>query len=210
MERITLSISSELFDDAQQEASVRKNLSVRALIEEIRREFGLLEGDYVLRLKGRADALPAERSLDELGIVTGAELVFVRERRLRQQVIARGRMMFQAVSGAQRCVLVELASGQAFAIEWQPALIGRPDAANPASAEALAVNLGSFPQARTVSRQHAQLIEAEGIFYVEGVAPRNPTFVNEQALSPGERRRLAHGDQIRVGSIALVVEFRPG
>jgi len=210
MERITLTISSELLDDTQQEASVRKNLPVRALIEEIRREFGLREGDYVLLLKGRTDALPAERSLDELGIATGAELVFARGRRLRQQVIPRGRMMFQAISVAGRCLLREATSGQEFVIEWQPALIGRPDAANPASADALAVNLGGVAQARTVSRQHAQLIESEGIFYVEGLAPRNPTFVNEQALAPDERRRLDDGDQIRVGSVVLVFELRLG
>ncbi len=39
MDRITLTITSDLFDDEdrRQEASVRANLTVRALIEEIRR-----------------------------------------------------------------------------------------------------------------------------------------------------------------------------
>ena len=39
MERYILTISSELFDETEQEASVRKNLTIRALIEEVRQEY---------------------------------------------------------------------------------------------------------------------------------------------------------------------------
>jgi hypothetical protein len=203
MDRIILTISSELFDEADQEASVRKNVTVRALIDEIRREFSLLDGNYTLAVRG-GKALDPDKTLEQIGIQTGGELTFDRERRrLSQQIVARGGQYFQAISGRRQAVLREESTGQTFEIEWQPAIIGRPDAANAASGDALAVDLGTLPEARTVSRQHARITEYGGQFFLEGVAERNPTFLNEKQLLPGEKRALASGDTIRVGSIRL-------
>jgi len=205
MDRIILTISSELFDETDQEASVRKNVTVRSLIDEIRREFSLLEGNYTLSLKG-SNPLDPDKTLEQLGIQTGVELTFDRERRrLSQQIVARGGQYFQAISGKRQAVLREDSSGQVFVLEWQPAVIGRPDAGNAASAEVLAVNLGGLPDARTVSRQHARITESGGQFFLEGIAERNPTFLNEQQLLPGEKRALASGDKVRVGSITLTL-----
>lgn len=212
MDRIILTITSELFDEAdrRQEVSVRANLTVRALIEEIRREFNLLDAGYRLTLAGQREALPLDRTMEQLGLQTGAELVFERDRhRLDQRVIARGGQYFEAVSQPGRARLREAASGQAFPLEWQPAIIGRPDAANPATAQALAVDVSALAEGRTVSRRHAQITERAGTYYLEALNERNPTLLNGQALALGERRALSPGDRIRVGLVELVFEV-PG
>lgn len=212
MDRIILTITSELFDEAdrRQEVSVRANLTVRALIEEIRREFNLLDAGYRLTLAGQREALPLDRTMEQLGLQTGAELVFERDRhRLDQRVIARGGQYFEAVSQPGRVRLREAASGQTFPIEWQPAIIGRPDAANPATAQALAVDVSALAEGRTVSRRHAQITERGGTYYLEALNERNPTLLNGQALALGERRALSPGDRIRVGLVELVFEV-PG
>ncbi len=207
MERYILTISSELFDETEQEASVRKNLTIRALIEEVRQEFSLLEGSYAINFKGSKDSLDSDKTLEELGVQTGSELTFERERmRLSQQIVARGGQFFQGIHGAKRMMQRESVSGQEFPIRWQPAIIGRPQARDPQSAEALAINLGELDDGRTVSRQHAQITEHAGNYFVEGLADKNPTFLNEQELRVGEKRALQPGDTIRVGKVKLVFD----
>ena len=207
-ERVNVTIVSELFDEPEQEASIRTNLTVRALIEEIRREFNLLEGSYTLKRQGENQPLEPTQTLEQLGVQTGSVLVFERERmRLSQQIVRRGGRFFQGITGAEVAVLVEEQTGQEFYIRWQPAIIGRPSAGNPASAEALAVNLGALPDAKTVSRQHAQITEQKGRYYLEGLAKRNPTWLNEQELAHGEKRILRAGDRVRVGKITLRFEL---
>jgi hypothetical protein len=205
MDRIVLTISSELFDDnPRHEASIRTNTTVRGLIDEIRREFNLLDGNYSLTLKGSNKPLESDKTLDQLGVLTGSELIFERERRrLSQQIVARGGQYFQPISGSVRAILQEETSDSLFDIEWQPAIIGRADAANPASAQRLAVDLSELPEARTVSRQHARITERGGQYFLEGLAERNPTLLNDRELMVGEKRVLKPGDKIRVGKIVL-------
>lgn len=83
-------------------------------------------------------------------------------------------------------------------------IIGRSDAAR-----------GIYPDidltphggdAHGVSRRHAHLIvEADGI-YLEDLNSTNFTFINRRRLEPGQRYLLRHGDEIRVGLLAL--EYR--
>lgn len=207
MERYILTISSELFDEPEQEASVRKNLTIRALIEEIRQEFNLLEGSYALKLTDGSEPLDNDKTLSELGIQTGSALVYERARmRLSQQMIARGGQFFQGIHGAKRMVLREQHSGQEFPIRWQPAIIGRAAARDPMGAEALAVNVSNLEEGRTVSRQHAQITEYNGRYFVEALSDKNPTFLNAHELAVGEKRALEPGDTIRVGKIDLVFD----
>ncbi len=208
-ERVNVTITSELFDEPEQEASIRTNLTARALIEEICREFDLLQGEYVLKRQGEETPLDPNKTLAQLGVKMGDILLFEREqRRLSQQIVRRGGRFFQRIPGAKVAVLVEEQSGQAFPIRWQPAIVGRPSANNPTSAEILAVNLGTLPNAKTVSRQHAQITEQKGRYFLEGLAKRNPTFLNEEELAHGEKRMLRAGDRIRVGRITLRFELR--
>jgi len=55
----------------------------------------------------------------------------------------------------------------------------------------------------SVSRQHARLVNREGTWWIEALAPTNPTFVNQVAIAaPTE---LHVGDVIRVGQTAIHV-----
>jgi hypothetical protein len=205
MDRIILTITSELFDDnPHQEVSVRPNITIRSLVDEILREFSLLEGNYSMTQAGTGKVLPLDQTLEQVGLQTGAELVFGRERRrLSQQIVMRGGQYFQTLESPVRAFLREEPTGTIFDIEWQPALIGRPDAHDPSSAALLAVDLSEMAEARTVSRQHARITERNGQYFIEGIADRNPTFVNDRELVIGEKRALQSGDKICVGKILL-------
>jgi hypothetical protein len=209
MDRIILTISSDLFDDTNQEASVRKNLPVRSLITDIQREFSLPEGNYSLSLKGSSKPLDPEKTLEQLGIQTGVELLFGRERRKFIRPIAvRGGGTFRMIMDLNQAFLREDSTGKIFEIEWQPAIIGRPDASNPQSADTLCADLSAFEEARSVSRQHARITELKGQYYLEGLAEKNPTYLNEQEIMVGEKRSLKAGDKIRVGKIMLTFGLR--
>ncbi len=211
MERIVITITSELFDEANQEASVRANLAARTLMAEIRKEFNLPEGNYTLRLQNTPKPLDLEKTLDQLGIQTGAVLLFNRERRPPQRArpaapagAAAGGLSRKMFVGPNKPFLRDEATGHLFEIDWQPAIIGRPDANNPASADLLAVNLGQLEEAKSVSRQHARISEQNGQYFLESMNERNPTFLNDSTVQVGERRMLQTGNKIRVGRISLV------
>jgi hypothetical protein len=206
MDRVVLTISSELFDDnPRQEASVRTNVTVRGLIDEIRREFNLVTGNYTLTVKGGPKPLEGSKTIEQVGLQTGAELVFERERRrLSQQIVLRGGQVFQTITSATRAMLREESTGTEFELEWQPALIGRADASHPDETSKLAVDLGEFAEARSVSRQHARITEQGGRYFLESLAERNPTFLNDREMLPGEKRVLQDGDHIRLGKFTLV------
>jgi hypothetical protein len=211
MERIILTITSDLFDDIdpRQEVSVRTNVSIRQLITAARREFNLPRGNYVLHVAGTDSPLEIDKTLEHLGLQTGAELIFERDRRhISQVIINRGGGFFEAITTHIHATLREESSGEVFEITWQPAIIGRPDASVPASAERLAVNLGPFAEGRTVSRQHARITERGGRFFLEGLAERNPTFLNEEEVSLGEKREVKNDDRIRVGKITLILNVQ--
>lgn len=52
-----------------------------------------------------------------------------------------------------------------------------------------------------VSRQHAQVLESHGTFYIEDLRSRNGTFVNERRISG--RTELNNGDEIRLCDVVL-------
>jgi hypothetical protein len=81
MARTVLTITSDLFDDSSQEASIRENLPVRTLIAEARKEFNLPEGNYSLIMKSSGKMLDPEKTLEQSGVQTGAVLILNRERR---------------------------------------------------------------------------------------------------------------------------------
>jgi hypothetical protein len=209
MPRTVVTITSDLFDEAQ-EASVRENLAVRLLIEETIKEFNLSEEAlYSLRQKGSGKSLDPDKSLEQQGITSGAELVFTRDRRapVRDVVVGGGasRVMLLA---QRRPVLIEESTRRTFEILFQPAIIGRPDHTNPASIEMLAVNLEPFEGAKSVSRYHARLTEEGGNYYLESLAEHNPAYLNGSMVRMGEKRRLENNDRIRVGQITLTFTLR--
>jgi pSer/pThr/pTyr-binding forkhead associated (FHA) protein len=102
-------------------------------------------------------------------------------------------------------------SGRArFPVQWQPAVIGRPDADHVHN-ELLAANLEWLPEGLRVSRRHAQITEEAGIFYLENLAGRdNPTYLNGRSLAGGRRVALQHGDAIRLGQHGVELRFELG
>lgn len=61
---------------------------------------------------------------------------------------------------------------------------------------------------RGVSRQHAVLYQSGSRFYVEDLSSRNGTFVNGQRLEPFQAHPVDHGDEIRLGTLPLVLLLR--
>jgi hypothetical protein len=219
MARTLITIKSDLFDNPEgEEASIRENLPVRTLIAEVCKEFDLPEGSYTLRVDN-GKTLEMDKTLEQSNIRVGAVLVFTRERRSVQRrpadfMASQSVMLSGApdsrvdISGPNRAFLRENDTGEVFDIAWQPAVIGRPDANNPASAELLAVNLGKHAAAQSVSRQHSRITETNGQYYLEALSERNPTFLNEGQVRTGEKRFLQTGDKIRVGSITLTLGMK--
>ena len=201
MERIILTVESELFDEVNQEASIRQNVTIRNLMVEIQREFSLPEGNYLLQIKGAKRPLELDKTLEQLGIQTGAELVFARDRRNAARVMALGGSTHTLITGSKHAYVVEDETSKVFEIEWQP------DANNPISGQTLAVNLGSFEEARTVSRQHATITERNGVYFIESMSERNPALLNGEAVQVGERRSLRADDKIQIGKITLTFKL---
>jgi sigma-B regulation protein RsbU (phosphoserine phosphatase) len=67
--------------------------------------------------------------------------------------------------------------------------------------------MGRHPQCEVVfdnaaiSRQHAQILEGHGSFYIEDLRSRNGTFVNGEEVDG--RVPLKHGDQLRICDVVL-------
>lgn len=101
--------------------------------------------------------------------------------------------------------LVHAASGSEFALATgkPEMLIGRPD---PVTGLLPEINLGPLDTQRSLSRRHAKIINEAGIFFLrEEVGTTNGTFVNNERIATGQARPLAPGDQLRFGSVELVV-----
>lgn len=190
-----LELKFDIFDETDQKASVLKSLTASDLIEEITGEFKELDpdtsGGYALYLEGTERPLDGSRALEEQGIQSGDKLIFTWARDPNRS----GR---KALSKKTSYSLLEETSQVIFPIEWQPALIGRPDVDNDHN-ELLAVNLQWLPEGRRVSHRHAQITEMKGGLYLERLAGNNPTYLNGKELDVGTRHKLKVKDTIRLG-----------
>ncbi len=72
--------------------------------------------------------------------------------------------------------------------------IGKPNEQIPPD-----LDVSRLPDADVVSRIHADIRNEAGIFYIEDVGSSNGTYINYNALSPGNRHRLRPGDRISLG-----------
>lgn len=71
------------------------------------------------------------------------------------------------------------------------------------------IDLGPFDgDSLGVSRIHACLYRRDHTLTITDMNSSNRTFINGQRLHPQEVRVLTHGDEIRLGRLALKVEFR--
>jgi pSer/pThr/pTyr-binding forkhead associated (FHA) protein len=198
-----LELSFDVFDETEQRASVRPTLTVAELILEILNEFEDLDGRrpdlYGLYPEGSQRPLERGKTLTEQGVQPGDRLAFSWARDPLRQ------LRRPLTQGAQ-FALQDAASQVLFGLEWQPAIIGRPDA-DPAHNELLAVNVKWLSGSRRVSRRHARITEQGGVYYLEGLAENNPTLLNGHQLSPGRKYQLRKGDTIGLGISNIQLVF---
>jgi hypothetical protein len=183
---------------------------VQAFIEEIRRKFEFPKGDYSLFRKGEEEPLDPGRTLAQYGLKNGDELVFKEiSTALKSRVftaIEKGDKV--PISGSYGAYLEEERHGLIFEIQWHPAIIGRIYQMNPSQNKLLAIDLSGVDGSEFVSRHHACVSEKGGQFFIESLNPRNPTYINDQALDYQQEHILQPGDRIRVGKIVLTFNLR--
>lgn len=190
---IHITLLSALFsDDSEQEVRVRPDLTVTQLIGEILREYDLPSGRYCLTLGGGSSPLPREQTLQNLGVKTGAVLVFAEDE-------GSGGLGPADAKGAR----LRAATGEEFELRRQPALIGRPNLHAGITREMLDVDLSALDPDRTSSRPHAQIRCVDGHYYVESLRDDNRAFVNEESVAPATPHRLLPGEWLRFGSVRM-------
>lgn len=55
-----------------------------------------------------------------------------------------------------------------------------------------------------VSRKHAKITQVDDQYHIEDLSSTNYTLVNKEKLEPATPRKLAAGDEIRLGRVALL------
>lgn len=189
-----INIILEILGEAKpQRAQVLRTLSVGELIDEIAIEFEFEDSDqFAIFREQYGDQLSLTNTLEQQGIVANATLHF--DRRTTQER--------NLITQRSHIELVLLGTIQRnFPILWQPAIIGRYDAAH---GDRLAVDLEPL-LGRRVSRKHAQIIEDKGTYYIESFSPRNSTRLNGSLLQESETYPLKDGDiiDIKNGEVRL-------
>jgi hypothetical protein len=185
-----LTLISELFDDdTTQEVIVRDRLLIEALIADIRREYGLPDEHYVLRLQDGGRLLEAGHTLEDVGVKPGAKLAFSVEQ--------------PAAQKGTKTASLRAEDGTIFPLLRQPALIGRPNPQKQVTAGMLDVDLTALDTSKTTSRPHARILQTDGGYQIESLREDNPAYVNEAAVPPGQLHPLKHGDKLRFGRVTL-------
>ena len=186
-------------EQQRQPAQVRHDMLVGDLVSEIVREFDINDQeDYLLFRIGNDHPLDPRYPLSSQSVGDGDQLNFTRPALLQRKPIS------VEASGALRFLGD---TSVVYNIDWQPAIIGRPDA-DATHTSLLAVNLEWLgKRGKRVSRRHAQVVEQNGVFYIESLAPNNPTFLNNRILVAGERHPLKHKDQILLKASKVRFEF---
>jgi pSer/pThr/pTyr-binding forkhead associated (FHA) protein len=196
-----LEVVIDVFDETDQRASVRTTLTVGQLLAEVTREFADLDfGDqiaYCLTMQGSSRPLDRDLTLSQQGVQSGDRLVLG---------WARNALKAPRRPVSVAAVLQESTTQVTFPIEWQPAIIGRPDA-DQTHNQLLAANLEWLPNGRRVSRRHAQITEGAGVYYIESLTPKNATLLNGERLETGRTYTLQPGDTIELGYSKITLRF---
>lgn len=195
-----IEVKIDVFEHIGQRASVRRALTIRALVEEVLKEFNDIAADapekYAIYQKGKNQPLTADATLVDLDIQQHDELVF-------DSIYQDTR---QRLEPHQYAALQDEA-GTLYKIEWQPAIIGRPN--NETKHDmSLAVNLQSHPKKLTISRSHAQITFSSGHYYIEPLSEHNPLLVEGQKVPFNTRQEIYNGNKIIIGAKGLQMTFR--
>lgn len=203
-DRMNLKVKIEPKKIGTKEINIRSNLVVANLITEIQDHFSL-DGTLAIHMDKSDEPLSLNSRLNEAGVEEGGVLVCrqVQTDTGTQDAIALGeRIPFP--EGFKRVYLEDKRTTTEFELEWQPAILGRWDHREPANNRLLAADLESLEELPTVSRHHACITLDDGKFFIEQLAARNPTFLDEVQLRPGRKYPLEAGAEIQMGRVALV------
>ncbi len=87
-----------------------------------------------------------------------------------------------------------------FVIQRLPAVIGRSK-----QGQSVDVNLNDLPDALTVSRRHATILQQNGNYYIQNITEGSdkPLYINDQVITSQLMKELNNNDKIRLGKITL-------
>ncbi len=196
-----LDVEIDVFEYSAQHTRMRRDITIATLIQETLKQFDDIAADapdkYAIYLKGADRPLNSASTLKQLDIQPHDELVFDY---VRQNI----RKMLDPEEYA---LLREETTGKVYDIQWQPAVIGRPDL-DVGHNITLAVNVLPLPYGITVSRQHAQITFSEGRYYIEPLAEHNPVFLNGKEIPLNSKRELKNNDKIAIGRRKITMVFQ--
>jgi pSer/pThr/pTyr-binding forkhead associated (FHA) protein len=195
-----IDVKIDVFEYADQRASILESLTPAGLILEILKEFDDITADapekYAIYLKGMERQLDPDATMAQLDIQPHDELVFDYVRQAIRQMLEPKDYAF----------LEEVTTRKVYDIQWQPAVIGRPDS-DVGHNIILAVNVQLLPNGRTVSRKHAQITFSEGRYYVEPLAEHNPVFLNGKEITLNSKREIKNNDKLAIGRHKITMVF---
>ena len=192
-------ISIDVLEFQGQRAKVRRTLTIDRLKDEIFNEFEIdssMREAYSLFLKGGDRPINPHLTLTQLDAQPHDEFVLTYTRRSVRNALRKEEFVY----------VVEESTQSIFEIQWQPAVIGRPDI-DPEHNLLLAINLESLPNGKKISRAHAQITLSGGHYYIESLNAKNPTTLNNE-IEPLDRRRELHdGDIIHLTNSLFHLTF---
>ena len=195
-----IDVKIDVFEYSDQRARILENLTPAGLIQEILKEFDDITSDapekYAIYLKGMERPLNPASTMVQLDIQPQDELVFDYVRQPIRQMLEPKDYAF----------LREEITRKVYDIQWQPAVIGRPDS-DVGHNIILAVNVQLLPNGRTVSRNHAQITFSEGRYYVEPLAEHNPVFLNGKEIPLNSKREIKNNDKLAIGRHKVTMIF---
>ena len=195
-----IDVKIDIFEHQDQRARILESLKPADLIQEILKEFDDIPTDspdkYAIFLKGMERPLNPASSMATLDIQPQDILVFDY---IRQPI----RQMLEPKDYA---FLREETTGKVYDIQWQPAVIGRPDS-DVGHNIILAVNVTLLPNGMTVSRKNAQITFSESRYYIEPLAEHNPVFLNGKEIPLNGKRELKNNDRLAIGRTKVSFVF---
>ena len=195
-----IDVEIDVFEFSAQHARLGKDITIATLIQEIFKQFDDIAADtpekYAIYLKGVDRPLNSSYTLKQLDIQPHDELVFDYV----QQPIR------QMLEPRDYAILREETTGKCYDIQWQPAVIGRPDS-DAGHNIILAVNMLLLPNGMTVSRKHAQITFSGGRYYVEPLAEHNSVYLNDKEIPLNSKREIKNKDRLAIGRHKVTMVF---
>ncbi len=195
-----IDVKIDVFENADQRARILETLTPAGLIQEILKEFDDITADapekYAIFLKGMERPLNPGSTMTQLDIQPHDELVFDYVRQPIRQMLEPKDYAF----------LQEVVTRKVYDIQWQPAVIGRPDS-DVGHNIILAVNVQLLPDGRSISRNHAQITFSEGRYYIEPLAEHNPVFLNGKEIPLNSKREIKNNDRLAIGRHKITMVF---